>query len=148
MAVTVVGDSTELVGVRMSTDSRRIGLLRNVRGKWNLICDYMLFGMVDSTWYAVLVEMKKTATHSSRPREQLRWSLPVLDYIRQTCELEFECAIVRPKVSYAILSEQLHQHFDKRIIRGTYSPFEPESWKGISIRSFVGHRIQFRDLIG
>lgn len=148
MAVTIVGDSTDLVGIRMSTDSRRIGLLRDVRGKWNLICDYMLFGMVDSTWHAVLVEMKKTATYNSRPREQLRWSLPVLDYIRQTCELEFEHAIIRPKVSYAILFEQLHQRIDKGTVLGTYPPFEPETWKGISIRTFVGDRFRFRDLVG
>lgn len=148
MAVTVVGDSAELIGIRMSTDSRRIGLLRNVRGKWNLIFDYILFGMVGSTWHAVLVEMKKTATESTHPREQLRWSLPVLDYIRQTCELEFEQAIIRPKVSYAILSEKLHERVDKRIIRGAYVPFDPESWKGITIRSFVGTRVRFRDLIG
>lgn len=148
MTVTVVGDSTDMVAVRMSTDSRRIGLLKEGRGKWNLICDYILFGRVDSTWHAVLVELKKTFRYDSHPKEQLRWSLPVLHYIRQTCELEFEKSITMPQVSYAILVEKLHQYIDKQPMSGAHSPLPVEKWKGISIRNLIGHRFEFRDLIG
>lgn len=42
MTVSVVGDSS-MVAIRMSKDSRRIGLLKNVRGR-NVVCDYLLFG--------------------------------------------------------------------------------------------------------
>ena len=101
MTVNVVGDSS-MVAIRMSTDSRRIGLLKDVRGR-NRICDYLLFAKVNRTWHAIFVELKKTETDYQHPNEQLRWSLPILDYVRQTCELVFERDIVRPKVHYAIL---------------------------------------------
>lgn len=148
MTVTVVGDSIEMVAIRMSTDSRRIGLLKERRGKWNLVCDYILFGRVDSTWHAVLIELKKTFRHDIRPREQLRWSLPVLHYIRQTCELEFEEVITTPRVSYVILVEKWHQYFSKEPLRGAQNPLPIEEWKGIRIRNLIGHRFDFRDLIG
>ena len=148
MSVTVVGDSTEMIAIPMSTASRRIGLLRDVSGKWNLSCDYSLLGKVDAIWYAVFVELKKTFRPDSRPKEQLRWSLPILDYIRQTCELELRRPIIRPRVNYVLLFEQLHPLIDKQPTKGLHRPMDPEEWRGIIIRKFIGSRFRFRDLVG
>ena len=145
MIVNVVGDSS-MVAIRMSTDSRRIGLLKDVRGR-NRICDYLLFAKVNCTWHAIFVELKKTETDYQHPNEQLRWSLPILDYVRQTCELVFERDIVRPKVHYAILFQIGNKRLDKQFVKESNHRFEVEEWKGINIRRFIGQRVRIRDMI-
>ena len=145
MIVSVVGGSS-LVAIRMSTESRRIGLLKKVGGR-NLVCDYLLFGKVNSIWHAIFVELKKTETYDNRPNKQLRWSLPILDYVRQTCELVLELDIVRPKVHYAVLFEAGNKRLDKQSVKESNHRFEVHEWKGISIRRFIGQRVRFRDMI-
>lgn len=145
MTVTVVGDSS-LIAIRMSKDSRRIGLLKNVRGR-NVVCDYLLFGKVNSAWHAIFVELKTTETHDRHPNRQLRWSLPILDYVRQTCELVFEHDIVKPKVHYAILFKKGNERLEKRSLKESNHRFQVEEWKGISIRRFLGERVRFRDMV-
>ena len=146
MTVSVVGGSS-MVAIRMSTSSRRIGLLKNVGGRWNLVCDYLVFGKFNSTWHAIFVELKTTETHDKRANRQLRWSLPILEYVRQTCELVFEYDIEKPKVHYAILFKRGNERLDKQSLRESDRRFEVEDWKGIRIRRFIGKRVRFRDMI-
>lgn len=99
MTVDIVGGSSMLT-IRMSEASRRIGLLKNVKGR-NMVCDHLLFGKVTSTWYAIFVELRTTESHEECPNRQLRWSLPILEYVRQRCELVTHLRWLRP--SRAIL---------------------------------------------
>lgn len=145
MSVYVVGGSS-MVAIRMSTGSRRIGLLKKVRGR-NLVCDYLLFGKVNSTWHAIFVELKTTESYDEHPNRQLRWSLPILEYLRQTCELVFEHDIPRPKVHYAILFKTGNDRLDKRSLRESSHRFIVQEWKGLKIRRFIGERVRFRDMI-
>lgn len=145
MTVNVVGDSS-MVAIRLSTDSRRMGILQNIHGR-NFVCDYLLFGKVNSAWHAIFVELKKTESNEEHPNKQLRWSLPILDYVRQTCELVFEREIMRPKVHYAILFQRGSRRLDKQSVKESKHRFEVREWKGISIRRFIGQRVRFRDMI-
>lgn len=145
MTVDIVGGSS-MVAIRMSEASRRIGLLKNVKGR-NMVCDYLLFGKVNSTWHAIFVELKTTESYDERPNRQLRWSLPILEYIRQTCELVFEHDIVKPEVHYAILFKAGNERLDKRSLRESSRRFEVQEWKGIRIRRFLGKRVRFRDMV-
>ena len=146
MAVTVADGSTEMVALRLKAGACRIGLLGE-RGPWNVSCDYILFGYIDSHWYAIFVELKKTARRDSHGYEQLRWSLPVLEYILQICELKFGCAMDRPRVSYVLLAEEEHERLDKQLIKTPDLQFQTVEWQGITIREIIGHRFQLRDLV-
>ena len=146
MTVDVVGNSS-MIAIRMSTSSRRIGLLQDGPRRWNLVCDYLLLGRVNSTWHAIFVELKTTETDDEHPKNQLRWSFPILDYIRQTCELVFEHDIIKPRVHYAILFKKGNKNLDKRTLRESSRRFKVDEWKGISIRRFIGKRVRFRDMI-
>ena len=52
----------------------------------NRIGDYLLVVELNGDTYAILVELKKT--WDPRAREQIRRSLPLLEYLRSVCEVE------------------------------------------------------------
>ena len=54
----------------------------------NRVCDYLLLMELGGHTHAVLVELKKT--WEPRAREQVRRSLPLLEYLRSACEVERE----------------------------------------------------------
>lgn len=140
----------DLVAIRMKTGSGQLNLLKREqkgKGKWNLVCDYILFGNVDGVWHVVLIEMKKTVGHHLHGKEQLRRSLPVVDYLRQTCELEFEESIASPKISYALLYHQVSPRLDKGLMKSPTGLFKRGEWKSIIIKKYKQHRLRFRDLV-
>ena len=146
MAVTVTDGSTEMVAIRLQSGKCRIGLLGE-RGPWNVSCDYILFGRIDSQWHAIFVELKKTARRDAHGYEQLRWSLPVLEYILQVCELNFGKVIDRPMVSYVLVAEGEHERFDKQLVKTPDLQFQTVEWRGITIRELIGHRFRLQDLV-
>ena len=146
MAVTVTDGSTEMVAIRLKSGACRIGLLGK-RGPWNVSCDYILFGRIDSKWHAIFVELKKTARRDAHGYEQLRWSLPVLEYILQICELKFERILDRPTVSYVLLAEGEHERLDKQLVKTPHPQSRTVPWRGIKIRELIGHRFRLQDLV-
>ena len=138
----------DLVAIRMKTGSGQLNLLkREQKGKWNLVCDYILFGNVDGVWHVVLIEMKRKFRHGSHKKEQLRRSLPVVDYLRQICELEFEESITSPRISYALLYDQVSPRLDKEPMKPATGLLGREEWKSIIIKSYKRDRLRFRDLV-
>lgn len=138
----------DLVAIRMKPSSSRLNLLKpEQKGKWNLVCDYILFGCVDGVGHVVLIEMKKTLKPDQHWKEQLRWSLPVVDYLRQVCELEFKESITSPRISYALLYDQVSPRLDKGLMRPATGSLEREKWKSIIIKKHKGHKLRFCHLV-
>lgn len=139
---------TDLVAIRMKSGSSRLNLLKpEQKGRWNLVCDYILFGYVGGIGHVVLIEMKKKVGPDRHWKEQLRWSLPVVDYLRQICELKFEESIASPKISYALLYKEVNSRLDKGLMKSATGLLKREEWKSIIIKTYKQHRLRFRDLV-
>lgn len=146
MAVTVVDGPTEMVAIRLKSGACRIGLLAE-HGPWNLSCDYILFGTIDSNWHAILVELKKKTGRDDHGYKQLKWSRPVLEYIMQICELNCGHTIARPIVSYALLAEGVSKRLDKQRAKTHHPKSRTVTFQGIKIRELIGNRFRLRDLV-
>lgn len=146
MAVTIVDGPTEMVALRLESGACRIRLL-GATGPWNLSCDYILFGTIDSEWYAIFVELKKKTGRDTHGYKQLKWSRPVLEYIMQICELHCGHAIDRPKVRYALLAEGVSERFDKQRTRTHHPKIQTVVWQDIEIRELIGDRCRLQDLV-
>lgn len=147
MAVSIIdAHEADLVAIQMESGSGQLSLLKQ-GGGWSLVCDYILFGHVDGVWHVVLIEMKRKFRHDSHKKEQLRRSLPVVDYLRQICELEFEVSITSPRISYALLYDQISPRLDKDLMKPATGLLEREEWKSIIIKSYKRDRLRFRDLV-
>ena len=97
------------------------------------------------------MELKKTWTSDERPREQLRRSLPLLDYLRSVCEVEHETARSGADIAvrYAIVFERVSQRLDKQWVRADpRGRAGQEGHAGITIRTFIGTRVSFATLTG
>ena len=81
MRVEIVGLPWPRAVVRIERTGHLPGL-RN--GPWKRICDYLLIFEIGNDVHAVFVELKKTSTNEQRPKEQLRRSLPILEYHTHT----------------------------------------------------------------
>ena len=113
----------------------------------NLICDYLLAVELDGYTYAVFVELKKT--WEGRAREQVRRSLPLVEYLRSACEVErgarFDGDGIR--VGYLIICE--NKRLNKQTMRA--EPVEAvhsEDYKDITVRTYIGTTISLAILTG
>ena len=98
--VTDIQQPLVVTAIRMN---RLRHLARLNQGAWNKICDYLLITARDEGYCAVFVELKETLRENDDAREQLRRSLPILEYLRSVCAVE---DLVKPDVSvrYVILA--------------------------------------------
>ena len=119
-------------------------------GESKKICDYLLIATFDGKIRAGFVELKKSLTGEVDPMEQLRRSLPVLEYLRSACEVECEKKGwgAGMTVKYNLIAEKRHRRIDKQRVRQLpgYWP-EIESYKNIAVRKFVGSRIAISKLL-
>ena len=138
MRVRVTGLPALSIAIRMKSGDHA----RNVRdGSWKQICDYLLVAESGERTDAVFIELKRTRTREDKPREQLRRSLPLLEYLRSVCEIESETLLQgRLRVRYWILFARTSDRQAKQRVR--FDPeAAPEEYKGIEIRTFVGRRV-------
>ena len=113
----------------------------------NLICDYLLIVELDGYTHAVLVELKKT--WERRAREQVRRSLPLLEYLRSACEVErgapFDDAGIR--VGYLVICE--NKRLNKQTMRAEpVEAIHSEAYKDVTVRTYIGKTISAAILIG
>ncbi|WP_419163376.1 hypothetical protein [Candidatus Palauibacter sp.] len=117
-------------------------------GDWKRICDYLLVARLDDDerHYAVLLEMKTTIGIARKYREQLRRSMPILDYLRRVCAVEYgqKLSVVR---KYVLVGEQFQNRFDKQPTRAGPMRGLVEEYEGIAIRMFAGTGAPFRALV-
>lgn len=129
---------------------RRIGSLSGVKhGEWKQICDFLLLFEEEGKDYAVFVELKKTLYEENKKgMEQLRRSLPFLEYLRSVCEIHnsAEPAKLDIIVRYSLVGNQISQRLDKQHVKAGY-PLPSENHSGISVHMFVGERLRFTSLI-
>ena len=142
----------EVIGIRkpLVVTAIRMNRLRHLArlkpGAWNKICDYLLITARDEVYCAVFVELKETLRQNDDAREQLRRSLPILEYLRSVCAVE---DLIKPDVSvrYVILANRDAKRLDKQRIRITPSEaIREERYRGIDVRSFVCERISIENL--
>ena len=137
----------EVTGIRqpLVVTAIRMNRLRHLArlkdGAWNKICDYLLITARDGTYFAVFVELKETLRENDDAREQLRRSLPILEYLRSVCAVE---DLIKPDVAvrYVILASRDANRLDKQGARITPAEvIREERYRGIDVRSFVCERI-------
>lgn len=149
MRVRVVGLPAESLAIR--TD--RIGHVSKIRGgSRTQMCDYLIVAECDGRTCALFVELKKTQkTGDNKPREQLRRSLPILEYLRSVWEIDSETFVGKHGVSvhYSILFERTSPKLAKQPVKADPSRMvETEQYKGLTIRTFVGTSVPLAMLIG
>ena len=149
MRVRVVGLPAEFLVIR--TD--HIGHVSKVRGgPRTQMCDYLIIAERGGQTCALFVELKKTQkTGDNKPREQLRRSLPILEYLRSMWEIDSETLVGEHGVSvhYSILFERTSPKLAKQPVKTDPSRMvETESYKGLTIRTFVGTSVSLAMLTG
>lgn len=120
-------------------------------GHLRRVCDFVLLAESGDSTRVVFVELKETWSTGEKPRDQLRRSLPLLNYLRSVCEVEYEEMLDEDRLSmhYSIVFEKSTGTFDKTPVR--VDPAErvrEEGYKDIRIRTFVGTSVPLSALIG
>lgn len=145
----------EIVGVprrRAVVRIERTGHLPGLRdGPWKRICDYLLIFETGNDVHAVLVELKKTfRKDDDEPKEQLRRSLPILEYLRTACRIQHGSALNESPVtvSYVLICEKRSMRLDKQPVRSDPAArVHEETYKDITIRTFIGTSVPLRALV-
>lgn len=145
------GTRVELHGVSAPFLAVRVKKLNHLsalqQGAWRQICDYLLIGQSDGNDYAVFVELKKTLREEEKPREQLRRSLPLLEYLLSVCAVEYSSGKSNLTIRYVHIAERLNTRFAKQggEIDRT-GKFAQEKYKSIQVTTFVNTFLHFADL--
>ena len=129
---------------------RRIGSFSGLgNGPWKKICDFLLVWRSEGMDRAIFVELKKTLSDGIRGSEQLRRSLPYLDYLRAVCRIEYcsEIPSRRVPVRYVLIGKRSSPKLAKQRVTRGYS-FPDMSHRGITVKRLVGRRFRFARLRG
>lgn len=147
MEVAITNASYSLIAINV----KRLNHLSMIKdGECRKICDYLLIAELEGQYHASFVELKKTMNQETDHREQLRRSLPILEYLRSVWEVEHqrdswsEGATVR----YNLIAKRQHPRIDKQRVRRTPRDWpEVETYKDIEVRKFVGSRLAASQLL-
>ena len=103
-----------------------------------------------STYCAAFIELKKTLDEDDKPREQLRRSLPFLEYLRWLCCIHYgDAAPADIEVRYAVIGERGQLRLDKRAVKA--KPGQPvwtQLHHGIMVSAFLGPTVPLAALVG
>ena len=126
-------------------DLDRFGSYSGVKdGPWKKVCDYMLVYPDEDKDRIIFVELKKTLSiNKRRAFEQLRRSLPLLNYLGSVCEIHFDASNRRKRkmsVRYVLIVKRINRRLDKQPIKPG-QPLPSETHKGITVTPFVGSRV-------
>ena len=143
MDVSITGVPADSVVVHVD----KIGSFSGIKnGIWKRSCDYMIVFRSGERDGVLFVELKRTLRDgNTEGHEQLRRSLPILDYLNRMCAIHFETNPARPEVRYALIGERGSAGLDKQRVRpGQVPPVEP--YKNISVTSVLGQRVAFETI--
>ena len=154
MKVEVVGipsgvtaiDIDQLAGERGKSDS-----LPSVKdGPWKQHCDYLLVCEDENGEAAIFVELKKTLKQREKGMEQLRRSLPLLEYLCSICRIHqnMQPDDSRVDARYILIRDAVSRtrDADSRIDKQPVRPgrtLSTESYKNITVNIFVGPKVGF-----
>ena len=147
MEVRVVDAPATAAAVRLE----RIGHSSGLRdGPWKRVCDYLLIIDSGERTDAVFVELKKTLTEEIPPRDQLRRSAPILEYLRAVCEVESDDGAARSiSKRFFIVAERGGRRLDKQSVKTEPAGRVRSVQVGnLTIRTFVGTRVSLATLLG
>ncbi len=144
-------DITGIFGRVTTIRIHRLGRLSGLKeGAWDQRCDFLI--VVDKgggTYSASFVELKKHLTAEEKPFEQLRHSLPFLEYLRSLCCIHFEDdAPPDVEVRYAVIGERGQLRLDKQAVKA--SPGQAvwtRPHRGISVSAFLGPDVPLAALV-
>ena len=150
------GISLEIFGVPDAVTAIHLDRVRhlaalNPNGGPKPICDYLVVTQTDDKCFAIFFDLKRTLLGTVKPREQLRWSLPLLSYLLSAFEVDSGEKVPDSKmaVSYILVGQKSSHLWDKQSVR--YDPtriFETEQHGAIKIRRSVARAIPFSELLG
>ncbi len=145
MEVAVAKPSTDVITIDMGKLSHS-SAIKDVRG-YRVKCDYLLLFESDGNDHAILIELKKTLGDNVQgAEEQLRRSLPLLEYLRSFCEVHYDTNFTKSEMSirYFLIGERYSKRFDKQPVNADPAKrLHKEKYRGITITTFVGSRIHF-----
>ncbi len=146
MKVVLSGIPAPVTTIRMSKKFGHLSVLKG--GDWTKICDYLLIAQIAETHCAIFIELKRTLAGEDHPKEQLRRSRPLLEYLLAVCRIESREKIPMPSMSYILIADKINKRFDKQPVKKTPSgKIGEESYKEINIKKFLGPRVAFADLV-
>ena len=126
---------------------QRIGDLSGVLdGRWKSKCDFLLICPTDGVDEAIFVELKKNLSDEDKGKEQLRRSLPYLEYLRSVCRIEHGSA-TRVSARYVLIGEKLSPLIAKQRVSGGHFVSHGQ-YLDIKVRMLVGNRLRFGWLWG
>ncbi len=147
MEVEVIGIPSDVVAIDMD----RIGHLQ--KGFKNSdcmqICDYLLVCEVDGKDVAIFVELKSTLSlDEKKPMEQLRRSLPLLEYLRSVCRIHRRLKSYRSvDARYFLIGEKISPRLDKqRVTSSRGLSTSTEEHEDITVNISVGRVVRFDSL--
>ena len=120
------------------------------RGHLRRACDYLLVVESGDDVHLVLIELEETL-RDEKPKDQLRRSIPLRDYLRSVCRIEYEEAHdpYRTSVHYWIVCEKTSRKLDKRRVRAAPEQVVREdNYKDITIGIFLGTSVPLAVLTG
>ena len=145
--VELIGISPPFLAVRMNKLSHLSALQQ---GEWNQICDYLLIGQSDGSHYAIFVELKTTLGErtTTKGKEQLLRSLPILEYLLSVCATEYGSSEKSNlTIRYALIAKKEHSRiYKRRSQRGQRGQLRQETYKSIQVTTFVEPTVHFTAL--
>ena len=141
MDVSITGVPADSVVVHVD----KIGSFSGIKnGIWKRSCDYMIVFRSGEQDGVLFVELKKTV-RDLIGHEQLRRSLPILDYLIRMCAIHFETDPALPEVRYVLIGERGSARLDKQRVRPGQAP-QVEQYKNIEVTSVLGQRVAFETI--
>ena len=147
MEVHIVDAPATATAVRLE----RIGHSSGLRdGPWKRVCDYLLVVESGERTDAIFIELKKTLSEEIPPRDQLRRSAPLLEYLRAVCEVESgNGAAGSVSRRFFIVAERGGRRLDKQSVKTEpASRVRSVQFGNLTIRTFIGTRVSLATLLG
>lgn len=145
MSVKITGLPPSATTIRMNRIGHSPGLKKG--GKWNHICDYLVVTRLNDDCHAIFIELKKTLRGDNRAKEQLRRSLPVLDYLVSVCNIEYKKAS-KPSIKYLLVAQKLSESLDKQRTKIDPSILtSKEEYESIIVITSIKPKIDLAELV-
>ena len=127
-------------------DMRKIGSFSGINeGEWKQRCDYLLVYEYKGENIAIFVELKKTLSQEDRRgMEQLRRSLPLLQYLHSVCRIHHGVEPDEPIATarYFLIGEKMNPRLDKQPVKPGRL-IASEDYEEITVNTFIGPRLRF-----
>ena len=147
-SVTLLAGDTDLVAVRMDKFSHPSML----EGGWRK-CDYAVFLEQQGQTEAVLIELKRSKANDSLSREQLRQSVPLVDYLATAAGVESSkdsdpADRVKLNVHYVVLYQRDGLLLDKQATHAAAVQAAGRlEYRGLTIRWRIGGSARLEELV-